>query len=295
MLSHAANCGNCADKLAGAIRILSEDETPGENAAIASLGSARPDWQARMAMRLAASAKVRRPIRLQPRAWLAAAAALILGVAVFWWSGDTVPVELLAKAYSDERSFELRIPGAAYAPLRVERSAAHARSAELAESEALIERRLVSHPADAEWLLAKGRADLLEWNYAEAIQILQGLLDRTPESAAPLRADVCVDLATAYFQRGESSNNLVDLSLAADLLGRAIRFDGSRAVAYFNRAIVFEKLLEFDKARDDWERYLQLDSKGGWHDEAEQRLVKLKNKMHAGDRGIKDGRAGSWV
>jgi len=95
--------------------------------------------------------------------------------------------QLLARAYTEHRTLEVRIPGAKYAPMRVERAAGGSsldKSPSLLKAEALIGDNLQKSPNDPVWLQAKARADLLEGNYESAIKSLQRALETKPEDPA---------------------------------------------------------------------------------------------------------------
>lgn len=272
LVAHAAGCHSCADQLARGIRLMSSEETGEENAMIGSLKTAQPEWQADMARRLAEPAEIRKPF-WRPMLFVALAASLLVAVVVFSLNRDA-PLTQLADAYSKNREFEWRIPGAAYGPMRVHRGGPSLPLPALAQSELSIQRHLLAHPQDVPWLLAKGRAALLAGHSEEAIPVLRQALDLAPSSPA-LRANICVDLASAYIERAEVDGSAENLSLAVSLLGQAIQSDRTLSVAYFNRAIVLQKLGQVEAARADWERYLQLDTDGEWHDEARERLARL--------------------
>ena len=147
--------------------------------------------------------------------------------------------------------------------------------------DAAIRRHLDAAPGDPLWLWTKGRAGLLEWSYDDAIRSLNLALDLNASAGARVKAQILVDLATAYFQRAEAENRAIDYNMAAERLGQAIQYDGSLAEAFFNRALVYEKIPLYPAAVADWKRYLSLDSHGAWADEARQRLAELERKIRA--------------
>jgi tetratricopeptide (TPR) repeat protein len=290
LLAHAARCSRCGGSFRAAMRILSLEAAPAEDAVVAALKSSQQEWQFRVGKTLAARAQRRASPWLQRGMWLAAAASLVATAGLYlYWRDPSPPLRMLAEAYTAHRTVELRITGAGYAPLRLDRGGARVadRPAGLLESEASIVRRLEAHPLDVPWLLAKGRAGLLEWDYERAIAALELARNLIGSSQSALRTQLLVDEATAYFERAEAEGRAIDLSKSADLLGAAIQADGSQPMAYFNRAIVLEKMMLYDSARQDWERYLQLDQSGPWHDEAQRRLSALTIKLH----GALDGSA----
>ncbi len=287
LVAHAAQCGPCAGLLASAVRTLSAEATAEENSMIEALQSAKPEWQEDMARSLVAMAA---PPRGRAWGWrmvgLAAAAAVLIGSPVWYFrQRNAPPLQLLARAYTVRRVLELRVPGAAYAKLapieQGPRGSASNRPAELSDSESIIRRHLDSYPADAPWLLAQGRADLLERNYPAAIEGLERALLLVPAAPSTLREDILVDLANAHFGRFETGDSSTDLSASLENLGKAIQSNPNLAVAYFNRAIVSEKLFLFEPARRDWQRYLQLDPRGAWAEEARWRLAILEQRLHS--------------
>jgi CHAT domain-containing protein len=286
LLAHSAGCERCAAALARSVRILSSDAFEGEEEIVRSLKSSTSEWQRQTAERIAGPSKIRRGWR--PPVWLSVAAGVaVVACGALTWKlafAPAEPLRLLAQAYTAQRTMELRIPGAAYAPLRVQRGSRPApsdRPAELSESAAAIRRHLDANPSDPLWLWTKGRADLLDWSYEDAIRTLNLASDLDAAAGARVKAEILVDLASAYFQRAEEEHRAIDYSMAADKLGQAIQYDHSLAIAFFNRALVYERIPLYPAAEADWKRYLALDSRGRWADEARLRLAALERKMKA--------------
>jgi len=277
LAAHASRCAECAHRLRHAIQTMDDANSREEDEVVGTLRSAQPDWQRNMALRLAAGS--RSPL-LVKRLWipLATAAALLVSAGSVWLvrRENRPPLNQLALAYTRERSMELRIPGAAYGPLRVSRGAGANRPAELLESEAQIERELPAHASDSGWLHAHGRAELLDpptpESVAGAIRDLRLAADLTHPPSGREYAEVLVDLASAYYQRAVVEHRPIDYSMAIECLTQAMESDSSLAVAYFNRALVLEKKLDYLRARDDWNKYLSLDPNGEWSDEAREHL-----------------------
>ena len=184
---------------------------------------------------------------------------------------------LLAQAYTEQRNMELRISGAQYAGLRVQRGTEQSllnRPAPLLKAEELIGNKLASHPLDPVWLQAKARADLLDNNYEPAIQSLERALQIQPDSPSML-----TDLASAYFQRAKATDRPIDYGSAVEFLGKALAKSPDDPVALFNRAIACEHAFLYTEAIDDWEHYLRVDPNGPWADEARQRMAALRDKV----------------
>jgi CHAT domain-containing protein/Flp pilus assembly protein TadD len=185
---------------------------------------------------------------------------------------------LLATAYTEQRTMEVRIPGAAYAPIRQERNAARStldQPQALLEANALIAKRLKDHPDDPRWLQAKGRADLLAFRYEAAIPTLERALNLQPNSP-----ELLTDLATAHFQRAQAnSGREIDYGTAIEYLGRALAKNPDDPVVLFNRAVAEEKLRLYLPSITDWNHYLKVDPSGPWADEARRKLGEVRKKV----------------
>jgi CHAT domain-containing protein len=296
-MQHASNCDRCGPLLRSAVEDFTDELTPDEESLVNGLNSSNSKWQKGLAKRLSVANQI--PTQTtnasvswwgifsrRPRLVLSVVSLVLFAVFAGLWLNWTQPQkraeELLAAAYTHQRTMELRIPGADYAPLRIERGSSRSRlqsTPDLLEAEAIIARNLQRHATDPVWLQAKARADLLEGNYGTAIETLERVRDVQPNSPA-----VMTDLATAYFQRGEAEDRAGDYGIAVDLLSRALAIKPDSSIALFNRAIASERLFLYKQALDDWERYLQIDPHGIWSGEAKQRLRNLNEQL---DKHIK--------
>jgi len=291
LMNHAAQCGHCGPLLKNAAETLSDEVTPREETLLASLSSARPGWQRKMASTLRGNVQERQEKSSWWRAiftWPTPAYAFagVATIAIVAWVGiqklhPQSAEQLLAQAYSEHRTLEVRIPGAKYAPMQAERGVGGSnldKPAALLKAEFLISENLRKTPDDPVWLQARARADILDGNYESAIKALKQVLDFQPDS--PL---VMIDLASAYYRRASANaDRQVDYAVAIDYLGRALAKTPNDPVALFNRAICEEKLYLYDPARTDWQKYLTIDPSGPWADEARKHLstvgLKIKNK-----------------
>jgi CHAT domain-containing protein len=184
---------------------------------------------------------------------------------------------LLAQAYTERRTLEVRIPGAKYAPLRVERRVGGSnidKPEPLLKAEELISENLRKRPNDPTWLQAKARADLLDGNYDSAINTLQRALETEPDDPQLL-----TDLGSAYYLRAQSADRSVDYGNAVEALGKALAKAPDDPITLFNRALASERLFLYTQAVDDWEHYLRVDPQGAWADEARKRLMEIKEKV----------------
>jgi CHAT domain-containing protein len=308
LLEHATRCDACGLLLRQAIQDFAEEVTEQEVRHFSALPSAQAEWQRFLAQRLRAShcgqpANVINavgrwardlidrfawhPRGLLRQAWAYAATAIILLASGAWLLQTRRELsidQLIASAYVEQRPFEPRIAGAAYGPVRQERSgerSAFAEPASLLRAKYLIKEHLAARPDDEAMLVASGKVELLEGHYDEGIRAFNRLLDAHPDSPALL-----TDLATAYFQRAEAADRAVDYGQAIDLLGRALAKNPDDPVALFNRAIALERMYAYNEAISDWEHYLRVDSSGDWAAEARRRLTELQEKMKARDKPV---------
>jgi tetratricopeptide (TPR) repeat protein len=143
----------------------------------------------------------------------------------------------------------------------------------LIDAEAIISRGLKSHPNDPAWLQAKGHADLLAWNYDSAIRSFKQALDSTSNSP-----ELEIDLASAFFERAEATEQYFDFGTALELLGKALDAQPDNAVALFNRAIIAERMRLYEQSIQDWEHYLRVDPDGEWAAEAQVHLESIQKK-----------------
>ena len=316
-MNHAAQCGHCGPLLKAAVKSLSDEATPDEEAEVAELGSARPDWQAEMARALQGAGQSQRlevavasfwKALLQWPPYALAAAVLALLVITAWIgirthrTSDTATLnpspnvvtpnppmtavsteQLLAQAYTEHRTIDVRIEGAKYGPLRVKRNdhiSSFDEPQSLRAAVDIIGSHLQTTPEDPDWLHAKGQAQLLEGAYDEAIETLQRAQALRPESA-----EILTDLGSAYYLRGRSKDNDSDYGFAINWLGKALSKSPDNATVLFNRALACDKLCP-TQAVTDWENYLKIDRHSDWADEARAKLAVLKKRLKQFERSI---------
>lgn len=299
LMKHAAQCGQCGPLLRNAAQALVDEPSTGEEAWLASLPSARPEWRKKMAETLRDSAgawgdngdrdrsrekKEGAPWRQALFSWsrLAFALAGLAAAVMAGWLGVSLlhsssAEELLAQAYTEHRTLEVRIPGAKYAPMRVERAASGSsldKSPSLLKAEALIGENLRKSPNDPAWLQAKARADLLDGNYESAINSLRRALETQPDDPHLL-----TDLGAAYFVRAESTDHAIDYGNAIESLSKALGKSPDDPITLFNRALSCERMFLYTQAADDWEHYLRVDPHGEWAENARANLLRVKQKL----------------
>lgn len=299
-LEHAVRCDHCGPLLKAAMEDITDTFSADEKSKIHELSSNSVSWQKDCARRLGKSDQERDsgPIAADP--WwellirrryqvfaIAASALTVLAIwlSLTWASSPETAERLLAQAYSDHRSLEMRIPGAKFAPMQVERGANDSsldKSQFLLKAEALIGEKLRKNPKNVAWLQAKARADLLENRYTAAIQSLQSALAISPDSPSLL-----CDLGTAYYQQAENLHRDSDYGVSVDYFSRALAKSPRNPVALFNRAVVYERIFLLHEAENDWTLYLQIDPSGDWAEEAREHLRALRQKLQEHDEGLK--------
>jgi len=293
-MNHAAQCGHCGPLLKNAAEALVSEVTPDEEALLDSLPSARPEWRKNMAAMLRGSVQTAHRKTSWWNAifvWPTPAYGLagVVAVGLFVWIGIRVLTpasadQLLAQAYTERRTVEVRIPGAKHAPMRVERSVGGSnfdKPAALLKAEGIISEKLRQSPNDVASLDAKARAELLDGNDDTAIKTLQHALESQPDSP-----ELLTDLGSAYYQRARSSDQPIDYGNAIEALGKALSKSPDNPVALFNRALACEQMFLYTQAIDDWQHYLRLDPQGGWADEARQHLQAIRNKVDQHTRSM---------
>jgi tetratricopeptide (TPR) repeat protein len=292
LLTHAALCANCAEKL----RIFSSDLSVEEVDLLGQLGTSSAEGQRDLARQLAGSARARVANATRPAIpikrsgnrtsrhylWTGAgvAAALLIGVGlVAWWRLVNSPARLLAAAYTQSRSFDLRIPGAGYAEIKpqdhLRGGKPAAKPAKLMEAIARIDRHLNSAPGDPQWLEFQARADVLEERFDPAIDTLDKLV-----AAGPVTADLLLDDASAYFERGQATGSENDRSMALELLRHADELAPDDPVVLFNEALVLEDQGQLMSAVETWNRYLRFERDPRWQAEGQRRLKVLEEKLN---------------
>jgi CHAT domain-containing protein/tetratricopeptide (TPR) repeat protein len=287
LMKHAAQCGRCGPLLKNASEALVDDATPSEEALLASLQSARPDWRKNMAAALRETVRDQRP---KPSGWRAIFAwpipayafAGIVAVALIAWVGVRAlhppsVEQLLAQAYTEHRTLEVRIPDANYAPMQTERGNRQSdfdKPHSLLKAKDLIGEALSKGPNDPKWLQVRARAELLDGNYESAIKSLQRALESEPNSPS-----VLTDLGSAYFVQAKAANRPVDYGNAVESFGKALSKAPDDPIALFNRALACEQMFLYTQAIEDWQHYLRVDPNSDWSNEARQHLHAIQQKL----------------
>src|SRR6185312_13364699 len=116
-------------------------------------------------------------------------------IAFFIWNAQRETPQkvekLLARAYTENRTMEMRWPGAEWAQVRTTRGSEGSRPASLFRAEVIIGQH-GAPSSDRDWLRAKAQTEIMEWNPRAAIPLLERALGVAGKSRAIQR-----DLATA--------------------------------------------------------------------------------------------------
>ncbi|MBS1791820.1 MAG: CHAT domain-containing protein [Acidobacteria bacterium] len=122
---------------------------------------------------------------------------------------------------------------------------------------------------------ALGRLYLFLGEFDKAETQMKGALEFLKRDAK-----LHTDLATLYYERSKyaegDSSGLLDQAVSH--YDVAIEIDPRLTEAWFNRALCYEKLSLFTRAKESWKEYLNIDSTSEWAKEAREHLKKLELK-----------------
>ncbi len=278
LLNHAEACDCCGQRLREAVEQSSQETSPEEDRLLEKLQWSK-ERTSRFATELEAAAVRGRHVRRwrQYLPW-AVAAVVILGAGITFWLLRTFralsPEQMIAQAYTEERTLALRIPGARYAPLKQRRGSDQSRVSRpypLIAAESAVSRALERHPDSATLLQARGRIDLLDWDCTDAVAVLNEALRKNPNASS-----LWTDLASAYYECAEIQSRDSDLSHAVELLSQVLIQNPNDLIARFNRAVTYQRMGRTQEAIRDWTIYLQLDADSDWATEARATLKRLQ-------------------
>jgi tetratricopeptide (TPR) repeat protein len=289
--AHATTCERCGPLLQEYIEDFSDEISPEEQTFLNQLRTSSPEFREQKAREMfereitKKNSVTEEPVpatdwrRFFSWKWImvpAAAAVALIAVGIWYLQRDTPEKveKLLAQAYTEQRTMEMRWPGAEWAQrLPQERGGATEQPSTLFDAKSSILKNLKKNSEDWRWLHELGAEALLEHHLDEAVADLRHALRIRPDSTVTM-----LDLAIAHFQRGKATQNSDDYRQAVELLGKVIEAEPNNIVALFNRAILYEEMSPplYDLAIQDWERYLGLDQKGPWHNEAQNRKSRLE-------------------
>lgn len=217
---------------------------------------------------------------------IAVAAVILLAATAVWrvfiYRSD-VDKGLIAlnNAYKEQRPLESRITKLDYAPFVPTRGGESGRvnSRERDVAERYLLDAVRDRPGPASYH-ALGKFYLAEKNFDKAIGNLEEGLKLDPNNAR-----LHSDLGAALMEKGkaerlndESGKGFEQFARSLEHLNKAVESDKSLLEALFNRALVHEEMVLPEQAKEDWQSYLQHDSKSPWADEARRHLTRLQEK-----------------
>lgn len=213
----------------------------------------------------------------------AVAAAVMAAVAGLSWLFlgllTTSPAQLLARAYQEERPFDIRLAGAKHSDINRQRGGSGSLSSNVAwlKAKARLEEETKSKPDDPEVMRLLGEAEMMSREAAKAVQTLQKARDIKPNDPA-----ILADLGAAYALRGEIEDQYGDYLTAIEYMGQSLHLKPRVAETVFNLALVLERDAQLkDEAKKQWSLYLELDPSSDWAKEARQHLDDLEKLLQS--------------
>ena len=175
-----------------------------------------------------------------------------------WYTQRDTPEKvekLLAQAYTEQRTMEMRIPYAEHSDIRQKRSGEPESILNLPvsfrKSAELIDLQLKKNHDDPGWLLLKARLELLEWNYKQALVVLDKIDDPKTIASPEMR----MTRALALYQQAEWEPERRDQTYGEviNLFGKTLQSTPDDPVALFDRALACEKIYAYECASADLE------------------------------------------
>lgn len=269
-LDHVAQCDWCGTRLK--MILETEDLSPEEQELVERLSRPR--------------ATVIALPRPRVSRWLPVAAGLaaVFSGGSFWlWRANTVnrPATLLARAYTESRQIEWRLPDAGWTQPGAQRSGSPFRNPALAEAEALLTRQDGSN--DPRIAILQARAALLDFRIEAAITLLDKAVSQAPDWAEAL-----TDLAVAHALRADRLGQPEGYGAAIEYSTRALRLEPGNSRALYNRALAFERLNAFERALEEWKAYVQSESRAEWVREGRRHIEEIERRIRERGSLLKD-------
>jgi CHAT domain-containing protein len=302
LTQHAATCDHCGPLLGTFTEDFSDDFSPEEQAALANLKSSSTKWQKTTAQKMLeasgvqpapapatdeklATQKSSTNLTGEPKPffwkWVlvpAIAAVIVLAAITFpvYLARRDAPEKaegLLAQAYTDQRTMEMRWPGAKWARADMTRGPS---DSAFSEPRALVDAKqiIMGHSTkadDLKWFRVRAETEILENHPEKAIELLE-------PAESTEQVPVLLDLAIAHSQLARSSDEPLKKQKVVDLLLRAVKKEPRNPTALFNLAIAYEKVNDWGTAVQAWDEYLKAYPEGKWADEARQKREAAQKK-----------------
>jgi len=216
---------------------------------------------------------------------LAAAILIVASAGFLVWRYALRPSQdaslvALNRAYASGRTLETRIGRLDYAPYAPTRGAndADTNARILRErAERIVLDAYAEHPTAAN-RHALGKYYLADKQFDKAIEQFNAALKETPTVA-----ELHNDMGAALLEKSkyEKCNNqpgdsLQHMAASLESIQQALKLQPNYPAAVFNRALCLQEMYLPRQAIEEWKKYLQLDGKSPWADEARRRLAELE-------------------
>jgi tetratricopeptide (TPR) repeat protein len=284
--AHAATCGRCGPLLQEYIEDFSDDSSPEEQLFLDQLRTASPEFRQQKARKMFEQEILKKnPVIPEPVPstdwrsffswkWImvpALPAVALIAVGIWYLQRDTPEKveKLFAQAYTEQRTMEIRWPGAEWSAVRTTRGSQDSKPPSLYHAEAILGQHDTS-ANDSDWLRVKAQAEIMEWNPRAAITILERAPGVTGNSTA-----IQLDLATAYFEVGELARDRQNYEKALEIITGVLKDEPKNHIALYNRALLDERLNRLDDAARDWQAVLNTETDPQWLREADLKYKAL--------------------
>jgi CHAT domain-containing protein len=190
---------------------------------------------------------------------------------------------LLSSAYNQHRSTELRLYGGDPVPVFSPTLGASdtATSIEMDKLQLRVDEHLKANPNDAYWRQMSGRLLLLKGSFKAALAEF--------ESASALNPNLPglkLDMAAAYFEKGDATRDPTQYDVAADLYQRIVKDPAElaqRSSANYNLGLCWDRRHNYDSAVKAYQAALDLERNPAWRREIQEKLDKAKNNRQQGE------------
>ncbi|MBZ5530300.1 MAG: CHAT domain-containing protein [Acidobacteriia bacterium] len=298
-IHHAAHCDFCGPLLQSYLEEFSE-EMPQEAAAfLAQRSTATAAWREKF---VAENIPGREPLNIAdwlkkvagsmvpklpaPRWAAGAVAALLLvvattGVTTLIVSGvkpsPTKAKALALAANPEQKTLEMRIPGAPYAPYEIKMGPGSEpkRSLSLVKAEEILLTQKSAGRMDAQWLEVEGLTTLLEGTGSGAARAASDFERARAEGRDDPSLEI--ELAISYYA-SDHPNLPKTIDLLEGVLKRPRLPDEDRKAALYDLAVAYENINAWELAVARWNEYLKADSSSEWAKNARTRLERAKSK-----------------
>ncbi|MGC2696418.1 MAG: tetratricopeptide repeat protein [Candidatus Angelobacter sp.] len=291
--AHAATCHRCGPLLQEYTEDFSDESSPEEQAFLNQLRTASPEFRQQKAREMF-EREILKKNSVTPEPvpatdgrsffswkWImvpALPAVALIAVGIWYLQRDTPEkVEaLLAQAYTEQRTLEMRWPGATWAPVRENRGAENPSSShpDSWREAAKIIRNHKSSQQSA-WKRASAEAEMLAGNYRVAVTTLSEALQANPESVPLL-----LDAAIFSFEIGRRKDSRQDIDRSITIFNEILKNHPENHEALFDLGIAYTEIKAWPQAAEVWHQYLRRDPDGPWAVEAKQKLALAEAAIH---------------